>query len=283
MDAERDQRSDQVLEMGSLPDYASPPVVEVVVGLQFAPLTGLTLPHVGLYWARIRDEFVRAEEQAPIAHLVELPTPRRDEGSAFRVQTKPELPRTWFVSEDGNRILQVQRDRFLHNWRKMREEDQYPRFPEVRDAFFRHWEMFCDFLKESGAPAPQVDQCELTYVNLIPSGRAWQSTADLAKLFNCFAWHPRTGFLPQPESVRWAMQFALPKETGRLYTEALPVLAGAGNVPAIRFTLTARGMPKGEATPDALKQWLELARVWIVRGFADLVTEYSDTLWERRI
>ena len=270
--------------MAALPDYKTPPVIEVAMGTQFAPLADLTTAHVGIYWALIRSEFGSIQEQPPIVHIVEQlgSAPRGSRRPiGIEVQTKPDLLRTWFVDGTGNRIIQLQRDRFLHNWRKVKEADEYPRFPSVRDAFKRYWDQFHTFLAAEGLPLPQVDQCELTYVNHIRKGRAWESMADLSDVFTTFQWQTRAGFLPDPDNIRWLMQFSLPDKMGRLHVEVFRVLLPPDNAQAIRFALTARGRPPGDLDQSRIDQWFELAREWIVKGFADLVGKKMDALWEK--
>ncbi len=54
-----------------LPDFAKPPVVEVVLALQFRSLSSLTTAHVGLLWQRYRERLPLIEEHAPLRHTSE--------------------------------------------------------------------------------------------------------------------------------------------------------------------------------------------------------------------
>lgn len=267
--------------MVSLPSYADPPVSEVVVGVQFAPIEELLASHVGLYWIKVRDRLPRAEEHAPVGHLVEQFQQEERHETRIEALTKPPLPRSWFLSDTGHALVQLQRDRFLHNWRKISPDDIYPRYPSIKNTFLEFWEGFLRFLEEEGLPSPTVDQCELTYVNHVRKGQPWQSMADLGTVFSCFDWCPRGSFLPVPEDIGWHMRFLLPKDQGRLYAEAIPARLVSEKISIIRFSLTARGMPSGEADADALAAWYDLAHEWIVKGFSDLVSEDTDDLWKR--
>src|ERR1035438_10399713 len=46
-----------------LPDFANPPVAEVVLSVQFEALSRMRAAHFGLFWARIRDRYPRTEER----------------------------------------------------------------------------------------------------------------------------------------------------------------------------------------------------------------------------
>lgn len=94
----------------SLPDYANPPVIEVVGGVGFAPIEGFKAVHLGLLWERFRDQFPRVEEHPPIAmplEVLQIPNPQ---GPELQFLDTPPLPRIWFLDESGNGIVQVQRD-----------------------------------------------------------------------------------------------------------------------------------------------------------------------------
>jgi len=266
--------------MAELPDYVKPPVIEVVLGVQFEPLRDLRAAHIGAYWDTIKDEFGAIEEHPTISHMVERPTP----GPAFpslQVLDQPDLPRTWFIDSSGNRLIQLQRDRFLFNWRKVRPKDEYPRFPIVKKEFFRYWEGFARFLEGVDVAQPEIDQCEVTYVNHIMKGEGWESLSDVGNLFTVFGWTTRSGFLPGPEGVRWTMRFQLPEGQGRLHVDATPVVL-PDRMSAIRFTLTARGVPDSPQETQRLDRWFDLAREWIVKGFADLTSKQMDSRWERK-
>ena len=268
--------------MTALADFGKPPVIEVAIGVQFEPLKGFSVGHVGLYWATIREAFGRVEEQVPITHIVEPPYGPPEVTMGLQLTEKPEIPRVWFLDDSGCRLIQVQRDRFLHNWRKMNPSDQYPRFPSVRDGFFQYWQGFTDFLGENGLK-PEPDQCELTYVNHIKKGEGWDTVGDLDDVFTAFAWRTRAGFLPAPDSARWSLRFLLPENQGRLYAEVVPVRVPSQKDNVVRFSLTARGRPQGEFSTKGMAEWFAMAREWIVRGFADLVDEKTDILWEKKV
>ena len=42
----------------------------------------------------------------------------------------------------GSKLIQIQKDRFIHNWRKVGEGDKYPRYEPIRDTFRFELEAF---------------------------------------------------------------------------------------------------------------------------------------------
>jgi uncharacterized protein (TIGR04255 family) len=262
------------------PDYEKPPVVEVAIALQFDAIQELTAAHAGLYWKTIRSKFGRVEEQAPIPPLTDPSSWEGGGPPSFFTFGKPPMPRLWFIDGTSTRIIQVQRDKFIHNWRKMAAGDEYPRFTRIRGDFLTHWDGFLRFLAENRLPSPNINQCELTYVNRIKKGEGWMSMADIEGVFATFVWKTRYGYLPAPHRVQWAFDFAFPGQPGRLHVEMVPVRSPPHeSEQAIQLVLTARGIPTGATDPKSVNAWFDIAHEWIVKGFADLVDKRTDSLW----
>jgi uncharacterized protein (TIGR04255 family) len=201
------------------PDYKKPPVVEVAIALQFDEIQELTAAHAGLYWKTIRSKFGRVEEQAPIPPLTDPSSWERDGASSILAFGKPPTPRLWFIDGTSTRIIQLQRDRFIHNWRNMAADDEYPRFTKIREDFLSYWDGFLHFLNDNKLHSPNINMCELTYVNRIKKGKGWMSMADIEGVFATFVWKTRYGFLPTPHRVQWAFDFVFPGQAGRLHVD----------------------------------------------------------------
>jgi uncharacterized protein (TIGR04255 family) len=258
------------LKTQQLPDYENPPVDEVVCGVLFEPLKTFLLPHFGLLWEKkFRQEYPGLREMAPLIPIVEsfeeAPSQQKVE-----VAELP-LPRVWFMHDDG-RIIQVQRDRFLHNWRKLQPTDEYPRYEKVFKMFQSHFASFQDFLNDIGVGPVAPCQYEMTYVNIIPQGQGWETDDDIGKVFRDFCWRrEKQRFLPHPDSIDWQSSFPLPNQAGRLRMHIQSGIRRTDNRRVFRFELTARGIGSNTA-PEKMQEWFDLAHEWIVRGFADLTT-----------
>ena len=50
----------------TLPDFDSPPVIEVVLGVQFERITELRTVHAGYLWDVFRNDFPHAQEHPPL-------------------------------------------------------------------------------------------------------------------------------------------------------------------------------------------------------------------------
>jgi uncharacterized protein (TIGR04255 family) len=161
-----------------LPDYGNPPVVEVVLSVQFDPLPALGLVQLGCLWKEFKERFPKTEEHPPLPTVIETFGARRDQRieTRFEMLDVPPAPRLWFLTEAGDELIQVQKDRFIHNWRKQGDGEgkEYPRYRHVRDVFVRELNAFKDFLRREGLGQPVINQCEVTYFNHLESGKGWE-------------------------------------------------------------------------------------------------------------
>ena len=265
-------------------DYENPPVIEVVCGVNFAPLTAFKAVHIGMLWERFKGQFPQTEEHPPVAMVLEqLGIPALPAGSEFQFLESPPLPRIWFLDAAGNGIIQIQRDVFLHNWRKLRETDKYPRFKTVISDYKKHFEVLTEFVAENHLGELFPLQYELNYVNHISESDFWSNGKALSQLLPDFLWREsKARFLPAYESANWKTTFTLPESNGRLHLTLQTAFKKPENKPLLLLELKARGMAKDQSM-DAVWKWFDLAHDWIVRGFDDITdNKAQQKLWGRK-
>ncbi len=263
-----------------LPDFVNPPVDEVALSIQFPTVKGLAVPHYGLLFHRIREDYPRFEVQPPIANVVENLASRSKGGRAgIQLLTEPQV-RCWFMDRSENYLIQVQNDRFVCNWRKVRGDEAYPRYPLLRERLEKEWARFCTFLADEGFTEPQVNQCEVTYVNHIEYDKGWHGFGELGKVIESYSIPSASRFLPVPEQVSMQVAYRI-EDRGRLHVSFKPVIRGMDAKEVLQLTLTARGAPSSSSTESALA-WLDLGRKWVVRGFADFTNNNMHKIWEKK-
>jgi len=265
-----------------LPDYDLPPVIEVVCGLQFEPPSGFHAAAMGLLWQRFRDEYPTCEPQPVLAQVIERLGEPAAEEQRVEFSNLPPMPRMFFINKAPCWLVQVQGDRFLHNWRKQQETDVYPHFPEVYRRFWAAWQRFLEFCRDEKIDTPRINQLEMTYINHIVLGEGWDGTGTIGRVFPDLVWRPQRSFLPPPESMAWKSSFTLPDALGRLHVSIRHAVRRTDMKPVLLAELTARGVPSS-VDDHALRDWFHLGREWIVRGFADLTDErVQKEIWERK-
>ena len=264
------------------PEYKNPPVVEVVSGLQFKPIKSLTGPYLGILWEKFKSEYPRIKEAAPLVPAIES----FDEAPAREMASFQELfgsTRTWFETNDGNGLIQVQRDRFHHNWKKGKDSDKYPHYDYVIGKFRASLAILEEFLEETKLDKVEPTQFEMTYINHIFKGEGWETFDDLGKVFkDFFRQKDQNRFLPPPENLNWQTSFVFPQRAGRLHVSIRLGKRKTDGIPAILLELTARGMTS-DSSRTSMWSWFEMAHEWIVCGFADLTAEtVQKDVWRRQ-
>jgi uncharacterized protein (TIGR04255 family) len=268
-------------EQDNLPSYEKPPVVEVVCGVLFEPLEGFTIPHMGLWWQALQPGFPYIEEHGPLPALIEQGLNPPPQMPTVQLLQTPPMPRVWFVSEDQSLILQVQKDRFLSNWKKVDDQAEYPRYGKVIGHFKEYLDKFRTFLKAAGLGEIKPLQYELTYVNQLLVGDSWNSPKGIHDIFPDLAWRDNHVFLPNPEAFSFNLSFSMPDECGRLHVAATTGLRQSDNRTVVQLNLTARGMSK-DRNIEGAAGWFDVAREWIVKGFTDLISErMQKDVWGR--
>ena len=269
--------------MRMLPDFNEPPVIETVLGLQFDSLESFSIPHFGLYWFKILADYPKFNVQPPLTHVVEQfgEETRKPYSIEMGLAPFPEL-RCWFVNDTENRLIQIQKDRFIYNWRKIKETEEYPHYDYLKPKFIEEWNRFCQFLEEVKLGNVNINQCEITYVNHIDIGKGWKSYGDLNKVFSCWSGDPSVNFLPEPEMVSLNTRYVMPEKRGRLYIIMQPGIRRHDAKEILQLQLIARGKPASSSIEDIM-EWFDLGHEWIVKGFTDFTTDNMHEIWGRKI
>lgn len=270
-----------------LPNFENPPVVEVALSVQFKPLVGLKVAHLGRLWSTYRDDgFTQTEDHRNLDSLQEAFDHRHyvhDMGIRFRSLDTPPVPRVWFLNEPGTELIQVQQDRVIHNWRKTDDGVDYVRYPNVRQRFVDSFAKFGAFAHAENLGDVEPNQCEITYTNHLVSGEGWSSQGDMDQVFSFWS-QPPSDFLQGPENVSVTVRYLIPDEhgkpIGRLYVDIQPAFRNLDFRPMLILNLTARGAPLA-GDSDGILGFFDLGREWIVRGFAEITTNKMHAIWRR--
>jgi uncharacterized protein (TIGR04255 family) len=263
------------MDSPNLPNYGKPPVVEVVSGVMFDPIPGFKLPLVGKFWSEALLDFPVVDEQPPLAPVMEILG--RGPGVMFIAEPAP-VPRVWFTSRNKDQVIQVQRDRFLCNWRKVSPDHEYPRFRKVFEFFETKLASFEQFIRTDCNASPIPRQYELSYVNHLDSTPDGPIVlGDIGRLLPDLSWRKQgSRWLPDPEDLDLSLAFLLPKSAGRLRVRLQTGLRVPDQSSIMALEITARGLLEDRT------KWFELAHEWIVKAFEDLVSPDMNAAWRKQ-
>lgn len=262
-----------------LPAYERPPVIEVVMSVQFDPLTRLTPAHLGLWWSQHRERYPLCEERQPLQPQTEEFGTTAAPSFELRLSGVPPAPAVWFVREDRTELVQVQRDRFTRNWtRESPEASPYPSYTRLLPKFREDLQDFESFVETEGFGRLDVRQVEITYINPIPLPSGPEG---LPSVFEPWAGEYSERFLPAPEDANIALRWQIGSDAGpigRLHARVATAIRESDR--AVILELTARGKPSSRDIGGAF-EFLDVGHEWIVRSFTALTTAEMHLNWGR--
>lgn len=261
-----------------LPYYERPPLHEVVAGVQFSPLP-LRLVDIGAFHQMIVGDYPNTMDVPALPPTFETFGPAAPQVPMFSIVNAPPW-RAWFIAPDDEHLLQLQPDRLLANWRVRPEGLPYPRFREVRRRLAEAYAKLERLGIALGFPEPQLNQCELTYVNKLPVPEG----ASYGEIGRFLRVDPFATVGADPGGFT-EVQFALARligdpagePYGRLRVECQPGIGPSGE----RFwqlAISVRGRPQA-TNPAGAWVFLDTAHVTIVRCFESLISNDLQRQW----
>lgn len=264
--------------------FDRPPVVEVALAVHFEPLAKLNVALVGAFWTNVREDYPLADQRARIDPFVEIED-NTLQTQVYRINVggavEP-LPCSVFFSEDRTRVVQVQADMFVHNWRRSGELP-YPRYSEVRAGFVDNLRRFLDFLQREHVGPWAPVQAEVTYVNHVEPSETWARHGQLDRILAPWSGAYSNDFLTEPEDVALHVRHPFRDEEtgaflGRLHVDVKPVRRMPGGEPVYAIALTARGGLDGDGI-DSVMSALDNQRKQVVLGFKSITSQAARTEW----
>jgi uncharacterized protein (TIGR04255 family) len=264
-----------------LPDFARPPVTEVVLGIQFSTLPKLHNYHMGLLWERVRDRYPNITEQGPIGPQFETFGGVATQEQQIRLEAilSPPMQRYWFEAPDAS-LMQIQQDRIIHNWRK-RGDAEYPRYEPVRQQFVDDIEAFESFLRDYSLGEIRPNQAEISYINAVELADGAAAESALERVASIWRGPPES--VGAFEGAIVQSRFVLKRDNdpfARMHVVMQPAVLSLTQAAVLRLDLTVRGKPADETIDSALT-FLDDGRVAIVTSFAELTTPEMHEQWGR--
>lgn len=257
-----------------LPDFTSPPLDEVVLGVQFDPVPGLTSAHMKDVWNLFRVGFPKIQERPLIPPQFEIFGGANLQPSfEFQVGAGPVGSRLWFVSDEENNLLQFQSDRFLTNWRKNSALQPYPRFERIVETFGTELANLAKHLSTEFSYSMNINQAEVTYINIVPVG----DFSEAGKWLSLWS-----GSAPSLETFSANFTEVVRDSSGkpfaRLFHAVQSVSSVDGERRAFNLSLTFRGKPADGGYDSAL-EFLATGREAIVTRFKEITTSEAHRHW----
>jgi uncharacterized protein (TIGR04255 family) len=236
---------------------------------------------VAAFYALLASDYPKTLDVIPLPPTFEPFGPGAVTPFAFNAPGSM-LPRSWFISENDEHVVQFQTDKLIANWRMRPNGGQYPRYPEVRRRFVAAHEALATFCHQKGMPPLVPNQCDLTYYNKVPlpEGATW---ADFGHLLRG---------MDLDRGPEWQGKFSVGQMTlirdiqsdgqptlSRLQVDCMPIQTDAGRR-AWGLNFAVKGRP-AQPTVEAVLEFLDSAHVEIINCFAAITTETIQAGWGR--
>ncbi len=265
--------------------FVNPPIVEMVLGVQFSSLTKLTSGHYGLFWKELGDGWIKPEDEPLIEDNFELfDRPARTVPAGLQLlRLEPvRLPGRFMLwHESRDRLLQIQATRFHLNWRK--HEGNYPSYNLLIGEFEKMFARFSAFALREDIGVVSENQWEITYVNSFSKGEYWDSPTDwsifLPGLFGQLFQVDDLNIALEHRAAEWSYEIS-PKR-GRLHVAARPGRAKGDDRDALLLQMTARG-PVGRGGVSKFRDGLDLGHDAAYGAFLRMVSEETKQRWEKQ-
>ena len=249
------------------PQYYTPPVSELIIGLTFAePIAGLREKDLWAFWVHLRDKFpeawtndkvdAKSEEEMMLARLVKVPV-------------------LSMLSEDRTLKLMLHADSFTLNWK--RGEGNYPGYEEIKNLFTGFWREFQEFWgAASDAPCAQPTGAALRYINIVTDPEIWGGTQDTVGVLPSIP-SVDTGVAGiHPVGVRHAQIFSDEEETSIIIEVDDTVVTIPDGAKGLMVNISATGEFELGHSTDA-ETWLKKSHDLITTIFNNIASPQAKT------
>lgn len=242
-------------------EFSKPPVIEVVIGAQF---NGGILNTNLIYdfYQKIKTDFPNIQEQPPLPSVIE----NIEEGNQTRI-LQGFHSRRFFINPSGDKLIQLQPDKLLFNWRKMADSSEYPKFESVLENFLK---VFGLIQKDVPNLKDTINQLELTFVDHIFVKDFGLNYYNLNEIFNHFT---------LPYDLKTVdSTFAIPKKelSGSLILSIKSARSNKDQSKLIVCETTCRGIKNATESVD---DWYNRAHSILVDFFLNLFNDKSKKIW----
>lgn len=259
----------------------NPPIVELVLGVQFSPLVKLSAGHFGLFWKEIGPEWISPSDEPLLDdHFERFDRQRMVHPTKFNLRLEPlRLPGRFLIAHKcEDRLIQFQATRFHFNWRK--REQFYPSYKKLITEFEAMFERFSAFVEQTGLGPLAPNQWELTYIDSFPKQQYWESQADWPKVLPGLFGElfPTDGLDLSLEHRGAEWSYEIKPQLGRLHIVGKLGRWGDEEQDSLLLQMTARG-PIGKGGVATLREGLDIGHNAAVGTFLRVTNKDLHRQW----
>ncbi|MCA9126872.1 MAG: TIGR04255 family protein [Planctomycetales bacterium] len=243
---------------------SNPPVVETVLGIQFADLARWSTVHHGLFFSRIRADFPKFRLMPEQPAIVES-FPATPRGIRFGLTNQPGPDCAVFLNENETQLIRIQRNRFSYHWVGL-PDGTYPHYSTNSQVCADLLEIFEQFCNDENVGTITPVLCEVVYVNEVAPEANQTVPGLIHEVFDAN--------LGDFELATLNRTFVLGENQGRLYTEINSTDKADQRI--LQFKLTARVRHEKEdplRTAHGAMDTLSCGHEWLIEHFLKLTNK----------
>ncbi len=234
----------------------NPPLIELVLGIQFNKKIFENELLIKIYNSLLMKEFPKIEEKPVVPATIEeynKPTITKIL-SGFNT-------RKLFINNEEDKLIQIQPDKILFNWRKMNNKTLYPRFLKV----YKEFTECLDSINKIVSYNDFINQYEITYIDHFQIDLFNISSFNISKLFNIFP-------LNENEEIsNIGINYSIPQNllNGNLNVLIQSAIRSTDNKKIIVLESTCRGFNKN----ISIDNWFNDSHVVLYNHFFSILNE----------
>lgn len=245
--------------MSTTLEFSNAPVIEVILGSQFE---GVTFESKSIFdfYNSVKENFPDIQENPPLAALIE----NIDSPSETRI-ISGFTSRKFFINNSQNKLIQIQPDRFLFNWRKTNNEEEYPHFDSVFSEFIGIFNQ----LEDKISIKSKLNQLEMTYVDHILLEDFNMSNFNPNKILNIF------NLSKNIKNINSSFHFPIKEIKGNMICNIKSAFRNIDKKRLIIIESTCRGINDNQT----IDQWFDIAHKNLIELFKEITTKEAKLKW----
>lgn len=240
--------------------FKNAPINELVFGVHFDELD-VDDNYKFLFYESIKDEYPSVTENPPLNSIIE----KKDKLN-YNIPLKGFNTRHFFINKDNDKLIQLQKNRFLFNWRKTENMDNYPHFNNV----YKDFDILFGMLENKLNKALDIKQLEVTYYDHIYLESFELKNYDLSKIFSF--WNSSEQF----NQINLSYSIFKEEINGNLNIDIKSANRKDDNKKLIVLNSTCRGMFLNN---QSFKEWFDVSHNILLEYFFTNITEKAKTIW----
>lgn len=236
------------------------PIAEVVLGLQFKEPV-FTYKFIYNFYNSIKDNFPEIQENQILPTVIE----KIDEPTENKI-LQGFNSRKFFIHKNQNKLIQMQPDRLLFNWRKLENAAEYPHFINVKDEFLK---IFAS-VNEIQNIKSMINQLEMTYVDNIFIDQHKADNFDTKTIFNIF------NLRKDIKTLDYKISYPIVELNGNVHLSIKNAKSKKDQRKLLVVESTTRGALLNGMSID---EWFEASHKELLDLFNNITTDSAKEIW----